>query len=274
MKDKWLEYKDWHANDPDKLPEEATQALEQAIRMIPEPPLPSGFVEAAMANWRKSRLALPVPVDPIPLTWWDKLQIVVRQGFWVNCLLGVLLFIAASWLLNANEFVPPLLILPVVGCIPMLVVLSATARQSLCRMGELTRSLRVPLYWYLQARMLLIGGVCLLVNGIAAAALYPQWGEDPLMRVVLLWCIPMLVNTAIALVLAARIREFGQLVAALVLLPVMWLILSSSKPIYLWLSSVEMYWLAISALAALLLMGAAIRVSGRDLQKGGVLIGA
>jgi hypothetical protein len=257
--------KPWNGEAPD---------LARHIRMIPEPSVPDGFVEAAMADWRKSRRAMPVPADPVPLSWPAKVKIVIRQGFWRDCFMGVLLFAVVSGLLRISELVPALFILPVAGGIPLLVVLSATARQALCRMGELTRSLRLPLHWYLQVRLLLVGAVCILVNGIAAALLYPYWGGEVLARAALLWCIPTLLNAAIALVLSARIREFAQLVTLLMLLPVCWLVLASNGSFYKLVSSVSIQALCLHALAAAVIAAAAVMINSRDLRKGGYLVGA
>jgi hypothetical protein len=167
-----------------------------------------------------------------------------------------------------------MLILPVVGCIPLLVVLANTARHTLCGMGELSLSLRIPLHWYLQARLLLVGMVALLLNEIVIVAVFPAWGGDVLVRVALLWCIPTLINTAIALALSARIRNFGQLATVLVLLPIFWLILFSGKPAAAWTASIELFWLWGFAIFAMAVLSGTVIINGRYLKRGGFLSGA
>ncbi|MBP1994478.1 hypothetical protein [Paenibacillus eucommiae] len=263
--------------DPqDDLTNDAVDEIVRHLQLMPEPPLPGGFVEEAMAGWRRSRekRVLPSLVSPTPLNLQQMARILFLQGLWRDVVWGVLLFALGFLVLNVGKVLPPMLILPVVGCIPLLVVVSNTARHALCGMGELTRSLRIPLQWYVQARFLLVGVVSLVLNEIVTVAFFPLWGEEVLSRVALLWCIPTLVNAAIALILSARIRSVGQLASVLVLLPVFWLILLSGEPIAVWTASVELFWLWGLAIAAAVLLGGAMLMNGKYLKKGGFLLGA
>ncbi|WP_040949824.1 hypothetical protein [Gorillibacterium massiliense] len=251
-----------------------TEPIETAIRLLPVHPLPKGFVEEAMARWRKARAGLPAPLPPSPLRLQDKLKIVCAQGLWKEALLGILFFLLGYFLLSGREVLPPLLILPVIGCIPYLVCVAGTARQSLCGMGELTRSLRIPLHWYLQARLLLMGLLAVLMNTAASFRFFPAEDSGMLLRVALLWCIPLFVNAGAALFAATRIRSFGQLAVMLALLPVFWLILLSMNVVIAWAASVGLVWLWGLAGAGALVLGGALAMNSRDITRGGVLLGA
>ncbi|WP_409340472.1 hypothetical protein [Paenibacillus sp. MBLB4367] len=258
----------------DDLTDESLEQLARKIALLPEPPPPRGFVESAMANWRKSQRVLPPPVMPAPFSFRQKVQTIYAQGLWKDIALGLLLFVGGIVFLLVTHLVPSTLILPIVGCIPLLVVLSNTARLANCGMSELTRSLRLPLQWYMQARLLAIGMISLVINGITLFVLYPA-GEGALMlRLALLWSIPTLLNTAAALSLAARIRNFGQLAAMLVLLPVCWLVLLTNQSVINWTVSIDIVRLGGLAALAALLLGGSLIINGSYLKKGGFLHGA
>ncbi|MNI54883.1 hypothetical protein D3C73_1098030 [compost metagenome] len=116
--------------------------------------------------------------------------------------------------------------------------------------------------------------VALLLNMIVIIIVFPSGSGDVLTRVALLWCIPTLMNTAIALVLSARIRNFGQLAIALVLLPIFWLFLLSGESIAVWTATIDLFWLSGLAVLAFAALGGAIFNNGRYLQRGGFLSGA
>lgn len=274
MKDKRKDLDDINLDLQDDLTTDFVESLARNIQLIPDAPSPRGFVEAAMASWRKSQRVLPSPASPISLTLLRKTQIIFSQGLWRDVVLGMLLLVLGYFVISRSEMLPPMLILPVVGCIPLLVVISSTARHMLCGMGELTRSLCIPLHWYVQARLLLVGVVSFLLNGIIMIAVIPVWDGDVLPRVALLWCIPTLINAAVALFLSARIRNFGQLAAVLALLPIFWLFLFSNESAVTWTDSVALVWLwGLAVMATALICGVLIN-NRRYLKKGGFLIGA
>ncbi len=257
-----------------EMTSEALDELVRNIRLMPEPPLPNGFVEEAMASWRRAKRVLPIPVQTAPLNLMRMIQILFSQGLWKDMLLGVLLFAIGFFVLTVSDVVPQMLILAVVGCIPLLVVVSNTARHTLCGMGELSRSFRIPMQMYILARLLLAGVVCLLLNELVTIVLFSVWGGDSMLRMALLWCIPTCMNAAAALVLSARIRHFGQLTTVLSMLPFFWLMLLSGQSIAAWTASVDLLWLwGLVVLAIVLLIGA-ISMNGRYLKKGGYLLGA
>lgn len=274
MKRTYNHQDDLDLNSQDELSSDTVETLVRHIQLMPEHPLPKGFVEEAMSNWRKSKRLLPAPSKPEYLNLLQKAKIVFSQGLWRDVALGVFMFVVGFLVLNVSELVPTTLILPVAGCIPLLVVIANTARHTLCGMGELSRSLRIPMHWYMQARLLLVSIVALLVNIIVIVVIFPSWGGDILTRVALLWCIPTLSNAAIALVLSARIRSFGQLATALVLLPFFWLILLSGESVVTWTASIELFWLSGLAAFAMMLLVGAIIMNGRYLKSGGFLSGA
>lgn len=88
-------------------------------------------------------------------------------------MLGVILFVVGYLVLSVMEIVSPMFILSIVGCIPLLVVVSHTARNTLCGMGELARSFRIPLHRYVQARFLMAGVISLLINVSVTAMVTP-----------------------------------------------------------------------------------------------------
>lgn len=265
---------DLDLNSQDELSEDTVETLVRHIQLMPEYPLPHGFVEEAMSNWRKSKRLLPSPVETPHLRLAQKAKIIVSQGLWRDVVLGVLLFVVGFLILSVSELVPTILILPVAGCIPLLVVIANTARHTLCGMGELSRSLRIPIHWYMQARLLFIGMVALLLNIIVIAVIFPAWGGEVLMRVALLWCIPTLMNAAIALMLSARIRSFGQLATVLVLLPIFWLILFSSESAITWTASIDLIRLSMLAILTMAMLVGTIIMNGRYLKRGGFLSGS
>lgn len=88
-------------------------------------------------------------------------------------MLGVILFVVGYLVLSVTEIVSPMFILSIVGCIPLLVVVSHTARNTLCGMGELARSFRIPLHRYVQARFLMAGLISLMINFSVTAMVTP-----------------------------------------------------------------------------------------------------
>jgi hypothetical protein len=126
----------------------------------------------------------------------------------------------------------------------------------------------------MQARLLAIGMVSLVINGIALFVLYPAEEGALMLRLALLWSIPTLLNTAAALSIAARIRNFGQLAAMLILLPVFWLILLANQPVINWTASIDILRLGGLATLAALLLGGSLVINGSYLKKGGFLHGA
>lgn len=274
MKRRFNREEDLDLNSQNDLTMNHVETIVNYIKLLPEPPLPKGFVEEAMSIWRKSKSVLPQPVEPVYLNLQQKSQILFSQGLWKDVVLGVLLFLVGYFVLSASEMVSSMLILPIVGCIPLLVVLANTARHTLCGMAELSLSLRIPLHWYMQARLLLVGMLALLLNGGVTVAVFPAWGGETLSRVALLWCIPILINAAVALVLTARIRNIGQLVIGLFFLPVFWMILLSGESAAAWTASIELFWLwGIAFIAMVALCGTMIS-NARYLKRGGFLNGA
>jgi hypothetical protein len=243
------------------------------IQCIPEPPLLDGFAEEAMHRWRRSQRAIPAPVSPVPLSAQQQIKILFSQGWWRELVLGVILFVIGYLVLSVTEMVSPMFILSIVGCIPLLVVVSYTARNTLCGMGELARSLRIPLHKYVQARILMAGMFSLLLNLSVTAMAFPVWGHELLFRTMLLWCIPILINGAAALVLSARIRNFRYLSSVLFMLPVFWILLFSGEVVVNWMTSVQLLGLMGLTVLSAGIFTVALIFQANVLRKGGVLIG-
>lgn len=261
-------------NLQDEITAETVDEIVHYIQFVPEPPLPDGFIEEVMARRRQSKRALPAPVTPIRLLAWQQMRILFAQGWWREVALGVFLFGLGYLVLSVTEIINSMYILSIVGCIPLLVVVSYTARNTLCGMGELARSFRIPLHRYVQARLLMAGGIALLLN-ISVTAMVTPVGENELMlRMTLLWCIPILINASVALILSARIRNFIQLTTVLSMLPVFWMILFSEEFTVRWTMSVELLWLMGIAVLSLVIFGLAMSFQSRVLRRGGFLIGA
>lgn len=244
------------------------------IQFIPDPPLLEGFAEEAMNRWRKSKRALPAPVPPVPLSAQQQMKILFSQGWWREIVLGVILFVVGYLILSVTEMVSPMFILSIVGCIPLLVVVSHTARSTLCGMGELVRSFRIPLHQYVQARLLMAGVISFLLNLSVTAMSSPVWDHALVFRMTLLWCIPMLINGAAALVLSARIRNFRHLTTVLSMLPVFWMFLFSGEMVVNWTTSVQLLGLMGLTVLSAGIFTVAIIFQSRVLRKGGFLIGA
>lgn len=244
------------------------------IQFIPEPPLFDGFAEEAMNRWRRSKRALPVPVHPAPLSAQQQMKILFSQGWWRELVLGVILFVVGYLVLSVTEMVSPMFILSIVGCIPLLVVISHTARNTLCGMGELARSFRIPLHKYVQARFLMAGLISLLLNLGVSAMAFPVWDHELTFRMTLLWCIPILINGAAALVLSARIRNFRHLTTVLTMLPFFWLLLFSGDVVVNWTTSVQILGLVGLTVLSVVIFTVAMIFQSRVLKKGGFLIGA
>ncbi|MCL6458699.1 MAG: hypothetical protein K6T85_11895 [Gorillibacterium sp.] len=262
---------------PDELVQAEVEALIQSIKLIPEPPAPRGFVEEALANWRQVEQRgfwSRVPAAPVPLRAWQKTRIVLSQKLWRDALLGALLFIIGWLVLRAGDILPPIFVLPIVGCIPLLVSVQSIARQVLCGMGELTRSFRFPLQEYLHARLLLMGAASLLLNVVVMLISFPEGDSKFLIRVALLWCIPLLVNAAVSLILAARIRHVGQLSVLLALLPIIWLVLLSEEKMLLWATSTSLSGLASVVILLALVLSGVTMANERYWKRGGFLHGA
>lgn len=244
------------------------------IQFIPEPPLFDGFAEEAMNRWRRSKRALPVPVPPVPLSTQQQMKIIFSQGWWRELVLGVILFVVGYLVLSVTEMVSPMFILSIVGCIPLLVVISHTARNTLCGMGELARSFRIPLHKYVQARFLMAGLISLLLNLGVSAMAFPVWDHELTFRMTLLWCIPILINGAAALVLSARIRNFRHLTTVLTMLPFFCLLLFSGDVVVNWTTSVQILGLVGLTVLSVVIFTVAMIFQSRVLKKGGFLIGA
>lgn len=258
----------------DEMTERSVNEIVNHIQCIPEPPLLDGFIEEAMTRWRRSKQALPAPVPPVPLLAREQMKILFSQGWWREVMLGVLLLIIGYLVLSVTEIVNPMFILSIVGCIPLLVVVSQTARNTLCGMGELARSFRIPLHRYVQARLLMTAGIAFLLNISVTAMVTPIWGGELMLRMTLLWCIPIQINAAVALILSVRIRNFIPLTTVLSMLPVSWLVLFSEDFTVRWAMSVDVFWLMGVAVLVALIFTLAMNYQSRILRRGGFLIGA
>lgn len=95
-----------------------------------------------------------------------------------------------------------------------------------------------------------------------------------MLRMTLLWCIPILMNAAVASVLSTLIRNFRQLTTVLFSLPLFWMILFSGEFAVSWTTSVELFWLIGLGVLSAVLFVLAMRFQSRVLSKGGFLIGA
>ncbi|MEK4999168.1 MULTISPECIES: hypothetical protein [Paenibacillus] len=261
-------------NLQDEMTAESVEEIVNYIRCIPEPPRLDGFAEEAMSRWRKSKRALPAPVPPVPLFARQQLRILFSQGWWKEVVLGVILFVVGYLVLSVMQIVSPMFILSIVGCIPLLVVVSHTARNTLCGMGELARSFRIPLHRYVQARFLMAGVISLLINVSVTAMVTPVGETEFMLRMTLLWCIPILNNAAVALVLSTLIRNFRQLTTVLFMLPLFWMILFSGEFAVRWTMSVELFWLMGLGVLSAVVFSLAMRFQSRILSRGGFLIGA
>lgn len=244
------------------------------IKYIPEPPPLDGFAEEAMNRWRRSKRALPAPVSPVPLSARKQINILFSQGWWREVVVGVILFVIGYLVLSVTEMVSPMFILSIVGCIPLLVVVFHTARNTLCEMGELARSFRIPLHKYVQARFLMAGLISLLLNLSVTATAFPVWDHELVFRTTLLWCIPILINGAVALVLSARIRNFRHLTTMLTMLPVFWMLLFSGEVVVNWTTSVQLLGLMGLTVLSAGIFTIAMIFQSRVLRRGGFLIGA
>ena len=94
------------------------------------------------------------------------------------------------------------------------------------------------------------------------------------MRVAMLWCIPLLVNAAVSLILAARVRHVGQLSALFVLLPIFWLLLLSENKMLVWATSTSLNSLAGVTFLSALILGGVMIANAWYLKRGGFLRGA
>ncbi|WP_150275346.1 hypothetical protein [Paenibacillus tepidiphilus] len=244
------------------------------IRDIPEAPVPDGFVAAAMQRWRRTRLAFSPPATPSPLSFTRWLRIVTSQGLWPALLLGLSFYAAAYALLQWNEEMHPLLILSVIGCIPLFAVTLNTARHALCGMGELTRSLRISLHRYVLTRLLLAAATALLVNSCITLVLIAAGVPIQPGRFILLWSIPLLLNTAASLQLSARIRNFRQLAVSLSVLPCIWLTVLVGDPVQRFLTTLPLPFLMLASAASLVLLALAAKGQARHIQQGGMILEA
>lgn len=244
------------------------------IQFIPEPPLLEGFVEEAMSGWRKSKQALPSPEPPVPLLTRQQMTLLFSQRWWQEVLFGVLLFAGGYFILSVTEMVNSMFILSIVGCIPLLVVVTYAVRNTLCGMGELACSFRIPLHRYVQARLLMAGAVTFLLNIGVTALVAPEQENGLILRMTLLWCIPILINSAAALIVSVWVRSFIPMTALLSMLPVFWMIVFSEDFTVRWTMAVELFWLmglaVLSAMVLILAMGYQARVW----REGGYLSGA
>ncbi|CAH1054151.1 hypothetical protein [Paenibacillus pseudetheri] len=244
------------------------------IKYIPEPPLLEGFAEEAMNRWRSSKRALPAQESPVPLSARQQIKILFSQGWWRELILGVILFVVGYLVLSVTEMVSSMFILSIVGCMPLLVVVSHTARNTLCGMGELVRSFRIPLHKYVQARFLMAGLISILLNLSVTAMAFPVWDHELVFRTTLLWFIPILINGAVALVLSARFRNFRHLTTVLFMLPVFWMVLLSGEVAVNWMTSVQLLGLMGLTVLSAGIFTIAMIFQSRVLRKGGFLIGA
>lgn len=261
-------------NLQNEMTAETVDKIVNHIQFIPEPPLHDGFVEEAMVRWRRSKRALPAPVPPIPLLARQQMKVLFSQGWWREVVFGVFLFVVGYFVLSVTEIVSPIFILSIVGCIPLLVVVAQTARNTLCGMGELARSFRIPLHRYVQARLLMAGGMSFLLNVSVTAMVTPVGGNEFMLRMTLLWSIPILINAAVALIVSARLRNFIHLTTVLSMLPVFWMILLSGDFAEKWTMSVEVVWLMGLAVLSVLIFTLAMSFQARVLRRGGFLIEA
>lgn len=261
-------------NLKDEMTAEALEEIVAHIEFIPEPPLLDGFAEEAINRWRRSKRALPAPVPPVPLSSKQQIKILFSQGWWRELILGVILFVIGYLVLSVTEMVSPMFILSIVGCMPLLVVVSHTARNTLCGMGELARSFRIPLHKYVQARFLMAGVISLLLNLSVTAMAYPVWDRELVFRTTLLWFIPILINGAAALVLSAQIRNFRHLTTVLSMLPIFWMLLFSGEVVVNWATSVQLLGLMGLTILSVVIFTVAMIFQSRVLRRGGFLIGA
>lgn len=244
------------------------------IKYIPEPPLLEGFAEEAMNRWRSSKRALPGQESPVPLSVRQQIKILFSQGWWRELVLGVILFVIGYLVLSVTEMVSPMFILSIVGCMPLLVVVSHTARNTLCGMGELARSFRIPLHKYVQARFLIAGVISILLNLSVTAMAFPVRDHELVFRTTLLWFIPILINGAAALVLSGQIRNFRHLTTVLSMLPFFWMLLFSGEVVANWATSVQLLGLMGLTILSVAIFTVAMIFQSRMLRKGGFLIGA
>ncbi|MEK4297125.1 hypothetical protein BSK65_04215 [Paenibacillus odorifer] len=244
------------------------------IKYIPEPPLLDGFAEEAMNRWRSSKRALPGQESPVPLSVRQQIKILFSQGWWRELVLGVILFVIGYLVLSVTEMVSPMFILSIVGCMPLLVVVSHTARNTLCGMGELARSFRIPLHKYVQARFLIAGVISILLNLSVTAMAFPVRDHEQVFRTTLLWFIPILINGAAALVLSGQIRNFRHLTTVLSMLPFFWMLLFSGEVVVNWATSVQLLGLIGITILSVVIFTVAMIFQSRMLRKGGFLIGA
>jgi hypothetical protein len=117
------------------------------------------------------------------------------------------------------------------------------------------------------------GMFSLLLNLSVTAMVFPVWGHELLFRTMLLWCIPILINGAAALVLSARIRNFRYLSSVLFMLPVFWMLLFSGEVVVNWMTSVQLLGLMGLTVLSAGIFTVALIFQANVLRKGGVLIG-